>query len=512
VPPPRALDDLSLWELVAWRAGCTPDGVFAVDERGRRLTFAEYRDECERVAAGFHEHGVREGEPVAWMLPTRLDAFVVAGALARLGAVQVPLIPILRQREVGFVLRQTGARLLVVAGSRRPGDDVAMAAAATGGLDHDVVVLDDVPRGDPARLPAAPPAGGAGAVRWIFSTSGTTSHPKGCRHTDATVAAAARRLNDRFAMTADDVNGLVFPVTHIGGISWLMGGLMAGYRHVLVEAFDPDASSAVLAREGVTIAGAGPAFWMAFVTAQRRAGPDPLFPALRALVGGGAPKPSTIHDEVQEVLGVVLATGYGSTECPGLAHAGVHDPDDVRRGDGHALDDVEIRVVAPDGGPVAPGAVGELLVRGPMSFLGYLDPADDAGAFDADGFFRTGDLGACDPATGVLRIVGRLKDIVIRKGENISAKEVEDVLYLHPGVAEVAVVALPDTERGELCCAVVVPEPAGGPLTLAGLAEHCRAQGLARQKAPERLELVEALPRNPTGKVRKDVLQRRYSP
>jgi acyl-CoA synthetase (AMP-forming)/AMP-acid ligase II len=390
---------------------------------------------------------------------------------------------------------------------------MAAAAVAAADLDHDVTILDAVPRGDPAGLPAtAGPGHGDGAVRWVFYTSGTTSHPKGCRHTDATVAAAARRLDDRFAMTAADVNGLVFPVTHIGGISWLMGGLMDGYRHVLVEAFDGDASCAVLAREGVTIAGAGPAFWMAFVAAQRRGGSAPVFPRLRALVGGGAPKPSTIHDEVQQVLGVVLATGYGSTECPGLAHAGVHDPDDVRRGDGHALEGVEIRVVDPEGQPVAPGAVGELLVRGPMLFLGYVDPADDVGAFDADGFFRTGDLGACDPATGVLRIVGRLKDIVIRKGENISAKEVEDVLHLHPGVADVAVVALPDAERGELCCAVVVPDPAGGRLSLAALAEHCRVHGLARQKAPERLELVDALPRNPTGKVQKDVLQRRFAP
>jgi len=518
-PASAALDAMSLWELVQWRAQETPTAVFGRDEDGRQLDFATYRDECERVAAVFHGLGVQAGEPVAWMLPTRLDAYVLAGALARLGAVQVPLIPILREREVAFVLRQTGARWLVVPGTWRGFDFRTMAAAAVADLDHPVTVLDasagagagaGLPHADPAGLPAVVKDGPP--VRWIFYTSGTTSNPKGCRHTDQTVAAAARRCNDRFAMTADDVNGLVFPVTHIGGIQWLMGGLMAGHRHVLIEAFDGEASCAVLAREGVTIAGAGPVFWMAFVAAQRRAGPAPCFPALRALVGGGAPKPSTIHDEVQSVLGVVLATGYGSTECPALAHAGVRDPDDVRRGDGHALDDVEIRVVAPDGRPVADGEVGELHVRGPMLFRGYVDPAEDAAARTPDGWFRTGDLGSMDRATGVLRITGRLKDIVIRKGENISAKEVEDVLYQHPAVADVAVIALPDAERGELCCAVVVADPAGPAPTLADLAEHCRARGLARQKAPERLELVDRLPRNPTGKVRKDELQRRFAP
>ncbi len=455
-----AVDQLPLWELIEWRAAATPAALAAVDEDGGQLDFQGYRDACLRVAAGLQARGVGRGTPVAWMLPTRTEALVLAGGLARLGAVQVPLIPILRQREVGFILAQTGARHLVVPGVWRGFDYPAMAAAAAGVLPVDVMVADrDLPVGDPAGLvPWEAPA--ADPVRWMFYTSGTTANPKGTRHTDGTVGAIAHRLNGRFEMTPADRNGLVFPVAHIGGISWLMGGLMAGYGQILIEAFSAETSCAVLGRHGVTVAGSGPAFWMAYIAEQRRNPTEKLFPQLRALVGGGAAKPPTINDEVRDVLGVVLATGYGSSECPGLAHSGVSDSDEVRRSDGYALDDVEIRIVDADGDPLPAGGEGEITVKGPMLFKGYLDPSDNEGAFDDDGWFRTGDVGRLDPE-GLLTVTGRLKDVIIRKGENISAKEVEDVLHLHPAVGDVAAIALPDPERGELCCAVIVLAPAG---------------------------------------------------
>jgi acyl-CoA synthetase (AMP-forming)/AMP-acid ligase II len=311
-------------------------------------------------------------------------------------------------------------------------------------------------------------------------------------------------------MHPDDRNALVFPVTHIGGISFLMAGLLVGHRHVMVEAFDPHTSSEVLSRHGVTIAGSGPAFWMAYVAAQRRAGERRLFPHLRALVGGGAAKPPTLGAEVREVLGVPLVTGYGSTECPGVAHCGVSDPPDVLLSDGHALDDSAIKVVDDDGNPLPPGHAGEIVVTGPMLFRGYLDPAHNDGVFDAEGWFRTSDVGVLDER-GVLKVTGRLKDIIIRKGENISAKEVEDVLHLHPAIADVAAIALPDAERGELCCAVVALVDGRESLTLDDIAAHCETNRLAKQKFPERLEIVDALPRNSTGKVLKQELVARFS-
>jgi len=504
-----AVDQLPLWELIEWRAAATPAALAAVDEDGGELDFQGYRDACLRVAAGLQARGVGSGTPVAWMLPTRTEALVLAGGLARLGAVQVPLIPILRQREVGFILAQTGARHLVVPGVWRGFDYPAMAAAAVGDLPLEVIVADpDLPVGEPAELvPWKAPL--ADPIRWIFYTSGTTANPKGTQHTDGTVAAIAYRLNGRFEMTPADRNGLVFPVGHIGGISWLMGGLMAGYAQILIEAFSPETSCAVLRRHGVTVAGSGPAFWMAYIAEQRRNPTEKLFPQLRALVGGGAAKPPTINDEVRDVLGVVLATGYGSSECPGLAHSGVSDSDEVRRSDGYALDDVEIRIVDAGGEPLPAGGEGEITVKGPMLFKGYLDPADNEGAFDGDGWFRTGDVGRLD-ARGLLTVTGRLKDVIIRKGETISAKEIEDVLYLHGAIADVAAIPLPDVERGELCCAVIVLADGAAPPTVTELAAHASAHGLAPQKAPERIEIVPVLPRNTTGKVLKNELIARY--
>jgi cyclohexanecarboxylate-CoA ligase len=507
-------DTLPLWDLVEWRVARTPDAVMAVDEHDRTITFGEYHDRCTEVAAAFASQGVGRDTPVAWMLPTWIEALVLAGGLARLGAVQVPLLPILRERELAFILRKAGAAHLVVPGVWRGYDYPALAAAVTRDLpDVTVTVVDRaVPVGDPGTLPPWPsvrPAGDDDPVRWIFFTSGTTADPKGCLHTDRTVAASGHRLNVRFEMQPADRNALVFPVTHIGGISFLMAGLLAGHRHIMVEAFDGDASTEVLSRHGVTIAGSGPAFWMAYVAAQRRAGERRLFPHLRALVGGGAAKPPTLGTEVREVLGVPLVTGYGSTECPGVAHCGVSDPPDVLLSDGHALDDSAIKVVDDSGATLPPGHAGEIVVTGPMLFRGYLDPAHNEGVFDADGWFRTSDVGVLDER-GVLKVTGRLKDIIIRKGENISAKEVEDVLHLHPAVADVAVIALPDAERGELCCAVVALADGHDSLTLDDVAAHCDARRLAKQKFPERLEIVDVLPRNSTGKVLKQDLVARF--
>ncbi len=505
-------DQLPAWHLVDARSTLTPDALFAVDSDGCRMTFGAYHEACLATAAGLQQLGVRRDSRVAWMLPTRIEALVLAGALARLGAVQIPLIPILRDREVGFILGQTCAELLICPGPWRGYDYPALAQRVITQVPQTVEVLiadRALPEADPATLaPFEPPD--TDTIRWIFYTSGTTANPKGVLHTDRAVAACAHRMNLRFDARPDDRNALVFPVTHIGGIAFLLGGLMAGYAHILVETFEAESSCALMAREGVTMAGAGPVFWMTYVDQQRKHPERRLFPALRALLGGGAPKPPTIHAEVRDVLGVVLATGYGMTECPTAAHSSVHDPEDVLVTDGYALDDSEIRIVDLDGRVCGAGEIGEIRVRGPMIFKGYLDPSDDAGAFDELGFHRTGDLGRLDERA-VLTVTGRVKDIIIRKGENISAKEIEDLLFTHDAVADVAVIALPDRERGELVCAVVVVAAGRPAPSLEALCEHCLAVGLTRRKLPERLEIVEVLPRNPTGKVVKYELQARYS-
>ncbi len=506
-----SIDQRALWTLIDERAATTPDALLAVDANGRRLTFSSYRDDCERVAGNLYQRGVREGHRVAWMLPTGVNAFILTGALARLGVVQVPLIPILRDKEVSFILAQTMATLFVCPIVWRGYDYAAMAGRVIGTLDRpiDLVAVETtLPQADAVSLPRFAPTAND-PVRWIFFTSGTTANPKGVLHTDHTVAACAHRMNIRFDARAEDRNALVFPVTHIGGIALLMGALMVGYAHILVEAFNAEQSCSMLAREGVTTAGAGPVFWAAYVAEQRRQPDRRLFPTLRALLGGGAPKPSTIHDDVRDTLGVPLATGYGLTECPTAAHASVHDPDDILRCDGYALDDTDIRIVGFDNEPCAAGVEGEIRVRGPMLFKGYLDASLNADAFDELGFHRTGDLGALD-ARGVLTVTGRLKDIIIRKGENISAKEIEDLLHHHRAIADVAVIALPDRDRGELACAVIVVRHDQRAPTLDELSQYCVDSGLSLRKVPERIEVVDALPRNPTGKVLKHEMRARY--
>jgi acyl-CoA synthetase (AMP-forming)/AMP-acid ligase II len=512
-PALEALESLSLWELIERRAELSPDAPMAVDEGANVLTFAACREQGEQLAAALYERGIRPGDSVAWMLPTRIDAFVLVAALARLDVLQIPMLPIYREREISFVTQQASPRLLILPGVWRGFDYAAMVDAALQGLADppEVMVLDgELPQGDPAQLPAPPVAEASPTVRWIFYTSGTTSDPKGALHTQPSVAACGSRLIERFAMTVDDRNALVFPFTHVGGIAWYISGLMGGFRHILIESFSATQSIAALSSAGITVAGAGPAFWQAYLEAQRAVPEKRLFPQLRALVGGGAPKPAGLHDDVREVFGdIVLATGFGLTECPMVIQCGVFEPPQTLLTDGIPVPGAELCIVRADDTVAEIDEVAEIRVKGPMLCAGYLDSALNADAFDSAGFMRTGDLGRID-ANGCLHVTGRLKDIIIRKGENISAKEVEDVIILHPKVLDVAVVGLPDPERGERCCAVVVTRNAAV-LTLEDIAEYCAQAGLMKQKTPEQLELVDELPRNPTGKVVKTVLRERYA-
>jgi acyl-CoA synthetase (AMP-forming)/AMP-acid ligase II len=512
----RVLDAGSLWDLVVRRAAATPDALFAVDDEDRTLSFAGYRDAALRCAAALAARGVGEGTPVAWQLPTRIETMVLAAALARLSAVQVPLLPIHRERELGFALRQTRARLFFVPAVFRGFDHAALAhrlARETPELEV-VVVEGGLPEADPTDLPPAPaPCSPAEApVRFVLYTSGTTSEPKGALHTDHTLMATGRALVDVLELAPEDRVAMVFPFTHVGGLSWLCAGLLAGCAQIAIPIFDPKRSIDALARCGVTLGGAGTVFHQAYLAAQRERGGPPIFPRARAFPGGGAPKPPQLHFEVKRELGGIgIVSGWGMTECPIVAMNRVRDPDvKLAATEGRATRGVEIRVVRTGGTPAGPGEEGELRVRGPQLFRGYLDSSLDADALDAEGFLRSGDLGFLD-ADGFVVITGRLKDVIIRKGENISAKEVEDLLFPHPKVADVAVIGIPDPELGERCCAVVACRDPGDPLRFEEMTEFLERQGLARRKLPERLELVDALPRNPTGKIPKHELRKRFA-
>ncbi len=506
------LDAERLWELIEKRVAATPDAAFAIDDAGRRLSFAEYGDAALRCAAGLHALGVGEGTRISWQLPTTVDALVLCGALSRLGAVQNPILPIYREREVGFAVNQLGSSFLVVPGVFRGFDHTEMARELVAGQsDLAVVAVDEgLPDADPSGLPPEP-ASDPDALRWVLYSSGTTADPKGAKHTDRTLLAASRGFARRLALREDDRIALVFPVTHVGGIAWLMNGLYVGCVQLVVPVFDPGKTIPFLAEQGVTQATAGTVFHQAYLAAQRERPDAPLFPRVRCFPGGGAPKPPQLHYDIRKEMGAPISSGYGLTECPVLVMNGPDDPDEkLAHTEGRPCPpEVVLRIVGLDGADLGPGEEGEIRVKAPQQCIGYLDAALDAAAFDGEGFFRTGDLGSLD-ADGFLTITGRLKDVIIRKGENISAKEIEDLLYPHPKVEDVAVIGLPDPITGERACAVVVPAAAEDPISLAEIADFLKGHGLMVQKLPERLELVDELPRNPTGKVLKHELRRRF--
>ena len=489
----------TMWDLLDRRATASPDAPFLLDPLDRRLSFAETRSWVERVAAGLLGLGVAPRTPVSWQLPTRIETVVASLALARLGAVQNPIIHIYRDREVAFALRQTGARLFLVPGEWRGFDYAAMAERV--GARQVLVAYDRLPEGDPSTLP--PPPSDGNEIRWIYFTSGTTSDPKGAQHTDQTLIAGGKGLAVALDMSPSDVGSVAFPFAHIGGPDYLVTCLASGFPVLLMESFVPADTPELFSRYGVTMGGGSTAFYTAFLSEQRKQPDRRVYPTLRLLSGGGAPKPPEVYFEVKRELGIPVAHGYGMTEVPMICQGSPLDTDDqLAHTEGAPVTGAELRIVLEDGSIAGPGVEGEVRVRGPMVFRGYTDPALDAAAFDDEGFFRTGDLGHARP-DGHITLTGRLKDVIIRKGENISAKEVEDLLYQHPQVGDVAVIGLPDRERGERVCAVVEVAPGGKAPTLDVLTSFLKEAGLMVQKIPEQLVVVDQLHRNATMKVLK---------
>jgi acyl-CoA synthetase (AMP-forming)/AMP-acid ligase II len=504
---PRTLAGLVDYGAEQW--GSAP---MLVSRQGDSATFVEYRDRVEVMAAGLADLGVRAGDVVSWILPTWVDTVVLAGALSRLGVVQNPIIGIYRDREVGFCARQSGARFLFTAGEVGGFDYAAMGerlCADIEGLTHVVVEPGNFPVGDPGRLPPAVPAG-AGDTRWICYTSGTTADPKGARHSDHTIGHFPFAMGQRLDVQPGDRYALVFPFPHIGGIGLLFMALQLGCTHLLDAVVDPVETINFLSDQDCTHAGTGTPFYLMYLAAQAERD-TPLFPNLKVCPGGGAPIAPVLHRRlVDELGGAGAASGWGLTETPVLTNLDVTDPEEkLATTEGRALPGIELIVVGADDQVCAPGVEGELRVKGASVMLGYVDQSLEAEAFDDKGYFRTGDLGTID-AEGYVTITGRLKDIIIRNGENISAKEVEDLLFAMDDIADASVIGLADERTGEAVCAVVVPA-AGVDVTVESLADALTTAGLRRQAMPSRVEVVESLPRSPAGKVLKRDLQDRFA-
>ena len=499
--------EASLSHLVDAKARENPEGVLLVDDRHRRMTYGEFQTESERAALRLANLGVGPNSIVSWILPTTMESLVVMVALARLAAVQNPIIPMYREREIGHILDEACVDAMIVVENWEgvAYKDMAEALSAERGGTPVVWTLEEV-LGEP--IPSQSLTSHSGAAQkpaeWLFYTSGSSGVPKGCRHTGGSLFSCAAGMTKHLGMTTDDRSAIAFPIAHIGGAINLMAALLSGATLILIEKFSREVTTNVLARERVTMAGSGTAFHLAYLEAQATRPNKPIFPFLRCCPGGGAPKPPGLHERVKRELGGVgILSGWGLTEAPVLSMGTPEDPDEkLSDTEGRPLPGVVIRVVGADGRVAPPGEPGELRVQAPQQMLGYVGGALDGEVFDRDGYVRTGDIGTID-SHGFVRITGRLKDVVIRNGENVATAEVEDLLRGHPEVVDVAVLGLPDIRTGERVCAVVELQPGAQALTVELVGAYLQGKGLRPVGWPEQVEVVASLPRNVAGKVDK---------
>ena len=481
-------------------------------------TVGDVYDEALRVAGGLRALGLGPGDVVAFQLPNWVEAAITFYACAMLGVTLVPIVHFYGPKEVGFILRQSRARVLVIVSRMGQRDFLAELATIRDGLSDlervivvgeravgtaagDLMPFDDLRTAEPIDGPVAVDPDGAALIAY---TSGTTADPKGVVHTHRTIGCEVRQLaghqslRDRASLTGA-------PVGHaIGMLGGLMCPLVNGRPLYLIDGWDPPTVLNAMVEEQIS-AGSGSTYFFTSLLDCPGFGPEHV-ELMRYIGLGGSPIPNAVSERADE-LGISLVRSYGSTEHPSVTGSQHSDPREKRiHTDGCPLDWVEVRTVDEEGHDVGVGLPGEILTRGPDRFAGYTDPALTAEAVDEEGWFRTGDIGVLD-AEGYLTITDRVKDIIIRGGENVSAAEVEQLLAHMKGVAEVALVAAPDERLGEHGCAFFRMQPGSEAPDLEAVRTHLAAAGLARQKWPEELRVVDDLPRTASGKVQKFVLR-----
>jgi acyl-CoA synthetase (AMP-forming)/AMP-acid ligase II len=450
--------------------------------------------------------GILPGDIVACMLPNWREWLVVAVAAAQAGAVMLPIVTIYGAKELGFILRQSGARWLFTP-DRFRGVDYDRVVADCGdlpALDRHISTGPDFDMLEAAGPIASPVHPDPGDLALLVYTSGTTADPKGVMHSARGLLAELETMQ---AMRGGDGNDAVispWPPGHVAGALSMYRYLCQGAPLVLMDQWDPVLAAELVERHRVTTSSGTPFHLSGMIAAADANGND--LTSLRQYLVGAAPVPASLIERCQ-AQGLAVYHCYGSSEHPTVTSGVVDDPVDKQlHTEGRAIAGSEMRFVDDNGHDVAPGKDGEICTRGPELFMGYLDPALNDAAFLPDGWYRTGDIGRID-AEGYLLITDRKKDIIIRGGENISSKEVEAVLLSHPAIVDAAAVAAPDERMGEVVRACVVLTP-GASLTLDDLRDHFFAAGIAKQKTPERLSILPQLPRNASGKVLKHELRR----
>jgi len=517
-------DEILLDHLDRWTDD-SPERELATDDVGR-LTYGQARGQAYRLAAELRRMGVKHGDRVLAQLPNWNEFIVIYLAAIRAGAVLVPIMPIYRHDEVGYILQRSEAKVTFTAGVFRNFDHLQMFRElrhASPALENIVVVrgtsgkqevaLADLTEPDRADDDfddsVIGPRPGADDGHVLIFTSGTESRPKGCFHTWNTIGFTVRGLSKAFGLDRSSVTFAPSPVSHGTGLAMgVAAPILTGGSIHLQDVWQPKEGLARIREHRCTHAATATPFVRMALDAFDPAQDD--VSSMRAWVCAGAPIPASLAEEVTTVFrGCRLLPLYGASEIFATTACWLSDPPQMAViSDGRpALDGVEVRVVNEAGQPVLAGEEGEVCYRGPGAMLGYWrDPERTAIAIDPDGWYHTGDRGAFN-AEGLLRLKGRIKDVIIRGGTNISATEVEEHLLTHPKVKAVAIVAMPDRLMGEKACAFVVPDGAEAP-TLDELADYLKNnRRIAVHKLPERLEIVKELPMTPTGKIQKFALR-----
>jgi acyl-CoA synthetase (AMP-forming)/AMP-acid ligase II len=502
--------ELTMADYIRRSAVEFPDSemIFVGSARPSRATLPELDARSERVAAGLYDLGLRRGDVIAVQVPNWVEGTLAYQAAMKLGLVIVPIVHIYGPSEVGFIVRESGAKALVIPDRWRNINYLERLEGLTNtpSLEYTVVIGDTVPPGATAwqQLEDTEPRdlgspGSPDDVCLLIYTSGTTADPKGVQHTHNTLIAEITSLRDMLGVGSEVVTLAAFPAGHIGGVLNYLRCFMFGVTAILMDAWDPDLGARMVAEHKARASAGAPFFLSSMLASGEALGLD--LTSMRGFMVGAASVPPALVEEADR-RGVIAYRAYGSSEHPVITTGFPDDPLDKRAGtDGRLTPGNEIRIVDDEDNDLPAGSEGEILSRGPEMFIGYRNPALDAETFLAGGWFRTGDVGIMD-TEGFLTITDRKKDVIIRGGENISSKEVEDILARHDAVFEAAVVAAPDERYGEKVCAFIICQP-DRTIDLAEVQRHFRDAGVARQKTPEKVILVDVLPRSMSGKVRK---------
>ena len=498
--------DTTIQRLFAESVAADPEALLVVDGE-ERLSRGGLADAARRIRVALTAVGVRPGDVVSMQLPNAWSTVAAMHGVWSAGAIVNPITTIYRGRELEVIFGSARPRVVLAtaptSASRSGGahgvDFVAQAREAVRASGSAAVVLDlaavlaGVPVGS-AISPSEPAPAAADDLALLMFTSGTTGRPKGVLHSHRSLLYEAASIGEVFDLAGDTVF-MPSPLAHVTGLLYgILTPLVTGGAVSLLDRWDPEVATDLIERDRCAFTVSATPFLRGLAESYARRGSAS---SLRGFVCGGADIPPSLVAEADRALGIRVARTYGSTEMPTLCIVRPDDDAPERySSEGYPIGEAAARL----------SADGELEVRGPELFAGYLDPADDEEAFTADGWFRTGDL-ADLAADGRVTITGRRKDLIVRGGENISAKEVEDLLVTHPAVSDVAMIGVPDPRMGERACAMVVVA-AGWEIDLTGLTAHLDRQSIARQKYPELLWKVEALPRTVSGKVQKFVLRR----